>query len=375
MNRHLLIRLFLTQLDRRFLHLNPVLLPLLAVVLMGASGCVTSGNDQTLPAAGTSPAAAYEKFDFTGRPASNTIVQEAAGPYRLGVGDVLSLSVYGEEGSVRDVPVDPNGNIAYMLVGTVPAAGHTIDEIRASLQKLVSTKLSHGIVNVVPVRFGSQTFTILGELNYPGTYLLEGNTTVLDAIAKARGIRTGYFRNSTSEMADFQHATLMRKGQLVSLDFDSLLHQGNATQNLELRNGDIITIPSSLVRSIYVLGEVNFPRTIGFFSAVSLVQALTEARGLKSTSDGRIIVVRGSLSKPEARVVNYYRIIKGRESDIRLTPGDILYVPPRRFELLRDIVQAAISAYATTVSAESATKLYLKTSGTEANQQRPIIVP
>ena len=375
MNRHLLIRLFLTQLDRQFLHLNPVLLPLLAVVLMGASGCVTSGNDQTLPAAGAAPAAAYEKFDFTAHPASNTIVQEAAGPYRLGVGDVLSLSVYGEEGSVRDVPVDPNGNIAYMLVGTVPAAGHTIDEIRASLQKLVSTKLSHGIVNVVPVRFGSQTFTILGELNYPGTYLLEGNTTVLDAIAKARGIRTGYFRNSTSEMADFQHATLMRKGQLVSLDFDSLLHQGNATQNLELRNGDIITIPSSLVRSIYVLGEVNFPRTIGFFSAVSLVQALTEARGLKSTSDGRIIVVRGSLSKPEARVVNYYRIIKGRESDIRLTPGDILYVPPRRFELLRDIVQAAISSYVTTVSAESATKLYLKTSGTEANQQRPIIVP
>ena len=262
-----------------------------------------------------------------------------------------------------------------MLIGTVPAAGRTVDELRADLQKRVAAQLSRGVINVVPVRFGSQTFTILGELSYPGTYLLQGSTTVLDAVAKARGIRTGYFRNSTAEMADFKHATLMRHGQLVPLDFEGLLHTGDATQNLELQNGDIITIPSSLVRSIYVLGEVNFPRTIGFLSAVSLMQALTEARGLKATSDGRIVIVRGSLARPEARVVNYNRMIRGKEPDVRLSPGDIVYVPPRRFALLRDIVQTAISSYATTVSAESASQLYRKVSGTATDQQRPIVVP
>lgn len=341
---------------------------------MAAAGCASPGGGRAVPLSGGAPAPAYERFDFTSVPVSNAAVAEA-GPYRLGVGDVLSLSVYGEEGSLREVPVDPNGNIAYMLVGTVPAAGRTLDEIRADLQKRIAPKLNRGIINVVPVRFGSQTYTILGELNYPGTYLLQGNTTVLDAIAKARGIRTGYFRNSTAEMADFQHATVMRKGRLLPVDFDSLLHRGDMTQNVELRNGDIITIPSSLVRSIYVLGEVNFPRTIGFFSAVSLMQALTEARGLKSTSDGRIVVVRGSLARPEARVVSYNRILKGRESDVRLSPGDIVYVPPRRFTLLREIVEVAISAYATTVSAESAARLSLKTRAAEDDPQRPIVVP
>jgi len=344
-------------------------------MLASAAGCATRGTDGGYPQAGAVPSAEYERVDLTSQPESNSTVEVASWPYRLGVGDVLNLSVYGEEKSMREVPVDPTGNITYMLVGTVTAAGRTIDEIRADLQKRVASKLSHGIINIVPVRFGSQTFTILGELNYPGTYLLEGNTTVLDAVAKARGIRTGYFRNSTAEMADFKHATLMRKGRLLPLDFEGLLHRGDAAQNLELRNGDIITIPSSLVRSIYVLGDVNFPRTIGFFSAVSLVQALTEARGLKSASDGRIVVVRGSLSKPEARVVNYYRIIKGRETDVRLSPGDIVYAPPPRFKLLREIVQAAVSAYATTLSAESATELYLKTSGSDRNTARPIIVP
>ncbi len=343
---------------------------------MLAGGCASPDRGRVAPPSEAAQAPAYERFDFTSPPASNVVAAEAAaGPYRLGVGDVLSLSIYGEEGSTREAPVDPNGNVAYMLVGTVPAAGRTLDELRADLQKRVSATLNRGIINVVPVRFGSQTYTILGELNYPGTYLLQGRTTVLDAIAKARGIRTGYFRNSTAEMADFQHATLMRGGQLVPLDFDGLLHQGDNRQNVELRNGDIVTIPSSLVRSIYVLGEVNFPRTIGFFSAVSLIQALTEARGLKATSDGRIVVVRGSLSRPEARVVNFNRIIQGKEVDIRLSPGDIVYVPPRRFAFLREIVEAALSAYATTVSSDSAAQLYQNTSGSKGNSQRPLVVP
>ncbi|MEI6810096.1 MAG: polysaccharide biosynthesis/export family protein, partial [bacterium] len=312
---------------RRQLHRHccSACLTVLTMTLATVSGCATHGVDHTLQPAGATNAP-YERFDFTASLTGNTSVQVTSGPYLLGVGDVLSLSVYGEDGSLRQVPVDPNGNITYMLVGTLPAAGHTIDDVRSNMQARVSAKLSRGIVNIVPVRFGSQTYTILGELNYPGTYLLEGTTTVLDAIARARGIRTGYFRNSTAEMADFQHSTLIRGGKLISLDFDGLLHRGDMVQNLELRNGDIITIPSSLVRSIYVLGEVNFPRTIGFFSAVSLIQALTEARGLKSTSDGQVVVVRGSLARPEARVVNYYRIIKGRDPDIRLSPGDILYV-------------------------------------------------
>ncbi len=347
----------------------------MAAALLTASGCVAPGKGRALPPAGGAPPLACERFDFTSPPASNAAAEEVAEPYRLGVGDVLGVSVYGEEGSLREAPVDPNGNIIYMLVGSLPAAGRTIDEIRADMQKRLATQLKHGVVNVVPVRFGSQTYTILGELNYPGTYLLQGRTTVLDAIAKARGIRTGYFRNSTAEMADFKHATLMRQGRLLPLDFDVLLHHGDATQNIEIRNGDILTIPSSLVRSIYVLGEVNFPRTLGFFSSVSLIQALTEARGLKSTSDGRVVIVRGSLSRPEARVADYNRMIKGQEADFRLSPGDIVYVPPRRLAFLREIVQVAISAYATTVSAETAVQLHLKTSGTTGSPQRPIIVP
>lgn len=293
--------------------------------------------------------------------ATNTVTTADSPPeneYRLGVGDVLAISIYGEDGSVREVPVDPSGNISYLMIGTIPAAGRTIDELRADLQKRVSERLARGLAQVVPVRFGSQVYTILGELNYPGTYLLEGRTTVLGAVARAKGIRTGYFRNSTSEMADFRNALLTRNGRVVPVDFEALFKRGDASQNVELRNGDILNIPSSLVRNVYVLGEVNFPRTVGFVSSLTLMQALTEARGLRGGSDGRIVVVRGSLANPEARVVRFESILAGKHPNLALAPGDIVYVPPERLSLTREIVETAITAFATTVSSGSASRLY-----------------
>lgn len=328
-------------------------------VLLGLCGCMAARD---WPEA---DGVQVERFDFTAADSAAAPAMPAETAYRLGIGDVLAVSIYGEDGSLREIPVDPGGNISYLMIGTVPAAGRTIDELRAELQKQVSSWLARGVVQVIPVRFGSQTYTILGELNYPGTYLMEGRTTVLDAIARARGIRTGYFRNSTAEMADYRNATLTRGGRVVPVDFEALVSRGDATQNAELQNGDILNIPSSLVRNIYVLGEVQFPRTVGFVSSLSLMQALTEARGLKNTSDGRIVVVRGSLARPEARAVRFDKILAGKHPNLSLAPGDIVYVPPRSLALMREIVETAITAFANTVSAGSASQLYRRSLGSE----------
>ncbi len=354
--------------------LQPIALRVLCLAGIMITGCSLPFPDDS---SGVSPFANTEQFDFRTTLPLQVETEAVTNAYCLGVGDVLAISVYGEEGSLRETPVDPNGNITYVLTGAVPAAGRTIDDLRTEVQKRVSAKLSRAIVNIVPVRFGSQTYTILGELNYPGTYLIEGRTTIIDAVAKARGLRTGYFRNSTAEMADYRHATLMRDGQVLPLDFEALLRQGDATQNLTLRNGDIITIPSSLVKSIYVLGEVNFPRTVGFVSSVSLIQALTEAQGIKATSDGRIVIVRGSLSRPFVRVAHYNQILAGKEPNLPLMPGDIVYVPPARFAFLREVVEKAISAFATTIAQESAVRVYNNTLGTPegTDSTRPVIVP
>ena len=312
-----------------------------------------------------------ETFDFSSADtaaisALNTVTNA---DYRLGIGDTLAISIYGEDNSLREVPVDPSGHISFLMTGSVPAAGRTIDELRADLQERISNELKRGLVQVIPIQFGSQAYTILGELNYPGTYQIEGRTTIIDAITRARGIRTGYFRNSTAEMADYRNAVLIRKGRVVPVDFDALIHHGDASQNAVLQDGDILNIPSSLVRNVYILGEVHFPRTVGYVSSLSLIQALTEARGLTSVSDGRIVVVRGSLSRPEARVVKFEEILAGKQPNLALAPGDIVYVPPRRMQFLQEVVETAITAFADTMSSASAAQMYEDTLGTGEDSQ------
>ncbi|MEI8139619.1 MAG: polysaccharide biosynthesis/export family protein [bacterium] len=306
---------------------------------------------------------------------SRVVKTAPSAPYKLGIGDVLSISIYGEEGSARTVPVDPSGRISFSLVNPMQASGRTIDELRSELQQKISKELKYGIVSVVPIHFGSQTFTVLGLVQKPGTYPIEGRMLIMDALGRAGGFRSGYFRNSTADLFDLRHATLLRQGNAVPVDFEALISRGDSTQNMELKMGDILTFPSALVRSVYVLGEVNYPRSIGFVTSLTLVQALTEVKGLKATSNGRMVVVRGSLAKPEVMVVDIQRVLAGKARDIQLSPGDIVYAPRPSFEILADIVKVAISTFAGTVAADSGAQVYRNVRGESGTSTRPIVLP
>jgi polysaccharide export outer membrane protein len=346
---------------------------LLGVALVaGCLACPVFGED-TLSAV-----VLHTQVDLRGTNGTGKLQPVAAGPsepYRLGIGDVLSISIYGEEGSARIVPVDPSGRISFSLVNPVQAAGRTIDELSADLQEKISRELKHGIVSVTPVHFGSQTFTVLGLVQKPGTYPIEGRMLIMDAIGRVGGFRSGYFRNSTADLFDLKHAALLRRGVMVPVDFEALISKGDSTQNLELEASDILVIPSALVRSVYVLGEVNYPRSIGFVTSLSLVQALTEVRGLKSTSNGKLVVVRGSLTHPEAIVVDVRRVLNGKARDIQLSPGDIVYAPRPSLEILTDIVKAAIGSFAGTVAADAGAQVYRDMRGESGTSPRPIVIP
>lgn len=296
-------------------------------------------------------------------------------PYRLGIGDVLDISVYGDEIVLPSrVPVDPSGHVTYRIAGTVQAAGRTIDELRADLQARVSKELRHQVVTVVPAHFGSRNFTILGQVRVPGTYPIEGRMLLFDALATGGGLMSGQYRNSSADFYDLKHATLLRHGRTVPVDFEALIFHGDAAQNVPVESGDIITIPSALIRNVYVLGEVFYPRSVGMVSSLTLVQALTEARGLKDTASGKLVIVRGALTKPQATVVDARRLLDGGVRDIQLAPGDIVYAPRRSLELLDDIVKAAVNGFAAGAAAESAAGLYNKISGSSDSGQ-PVVVP
>lgn len=106
--------------------------------------------------------------------------------YHLGTGDELKITVYGEERLTGTFPVNGQGNIAYPLLGEIPAAGKTLPE----LEQRLATGLGDGFVNNPSVTIEVANFRpyyILGEVEKPGEYPFANGLTVFSAVAKAGG--------------------------------------------------------------------------------------------------------------------------------------------------------------------------------------------
>lgn len=267
------------------------------------------------------------------------------GDYRLRVGDSIRVSIYGEQGTERTLTIDAYGEISYLLVGRIQAAGFTINEFTELINKEMKKQLQFALVNVVPVEFGGVSYTILGQVRDPGRKTLMGHTTVLDAIAQANGMSIGFFRGQTQDLADLQHAFLARRGQYVPIDFRQLIIEGDMRENIVLEDGDYIFIPSSLTRHIYVVGEVNLPANIGYLNRETLSGAIAKAGGVNEDASAYAYVVRGSLSCPKTMRVHLKGLFRGGVKDMLLQPGDIIYVPRRDSIFGENLVYSALSAF------------------------------
>jgi len=105
--------------------------------------------------------------------------------YRLGSGDELRITVYGEAELTGQFRVGSQGTIAYPLVGDVRAAGLTVAEFTTSLQEVLREYIRTPNVSVQVTNY--RPFFILGEVQRPGTYPYSTNLTVLNAVATAGG--------------------------------------------------------------------------------------------------------------------------------------------------------------------------------------------
>jgi polysaccharide export outer membrane protein len=109
-------------------------------------------------------------------------------PFRLGREDVIELSVYRDPELSRTVPVRPDGLISLPLVGEVPAAGRTPDEVRRDVaERLRAFVQEPAIVSVIVREVNSARFYVVGEVGRPGAYPLRGEVTVLQGLALAGG--------------------------------------------------------------------------------------------------------------------------------------------------------------------------------------------
>ena len=267
--------------------------------------------------------------------------------YTLGPGDVVNFRFYGRGDLDRaGVRIAPDGTISYLQVNSLYVNDMTIDELRGEMQKALGQYYRNPRIIVTPKELKSKRYVILGKIIDKGVYTLDRPITLLEAIARSRGIETGLFEQSTVEVADMERSFIIRKGKRLDVDFKKLYFEGDLSQNVYLEPQDYIYLASNLSNEYYVFGSVNQPGAQGFSNRASVVSAITRREGFTAGAwKQRILVIRGSLSNPETHIIDVKAILEGREADFALMPGDIVYVNDRPWYKVEQILDKAIQNF------------------------------
>jgi polysaccharide biosynthesis/export protein len=109
--------------------------------------------------------------------------------YRLGPGDKLRVEVYGEPQLSQALQVRPDGKITLTLVGDVLAAGRTSLELRDALTTALKSYVNSPAVTVIVQDALANQIDVVGEVTSPGQQVLLGPVTILQAIARAGGVK------------------------------------------------------------------------------------------------------------------------------------------------------------------------------------------
>jgi polysaccharide export outer membrane protein len=108
--------------------------------------------------------------------------------YRIGPQDTLEINVFQLNDLNRTVQVDSGGHILLPLLGQVQASGKTSSELSIDLQTLLEQKyVNNPQVTVVVKDAQGQRITVDGAVTSPGVYALTGPTTLMQAVALAKG--------------------------------------------------------------------------------------------------------------------------------------------------------------------------------------------
>jgi len=302
--------------------------------------------------------------------------------YVIGNGDLLDLEVFDVKELSREVRVSQTGSIGIPLVPVrLHVAGLT--EVQAE-QKISEVLESNGLVSHAEVSLSvkerkSKPITVVGAVSHAMVYQADRPVTLLEVLAEAGGLandagdtvivnrpaqdtpadsteppaigpenpgspavsngspHSGSAQRPASSATAASNASAdpppidpPHLNNTITINLNELMESGDATNNIILQAGDIVTVPHSGI--VYVLGAVSRPG--GFVLAndrgqMTAMKVLALAGGLNSTakSDRAVIVRKDAQGQQHEVDVDLKKVMKRQSEDVQLQPSDILYVP------------------------------------------------
>lgn len=258
-----------------------------------------------------------------------------AQPYRIGVGDVLAINVWGypeftppatsNAPGAQGYSVSASGHIQFPFLGLVPAAGLTEAELHERLTQALARQLRNPQVTVKIQEFRAGRIFVDGEVRTPGQQAItDVPMTLPEALGRAGGLGPNADRSAVS---------LTRAGNTTRINLDQLTARGIDPHRILLAPGDVLRVGSRDDAKVYVLGEVNRPLAQPLRNGrLTLNEALGEAGGLYgATADPRqIYVIRAQQpDKPQIFHLDVSNpVALALAEGFELQARDVVYVDP-----------------------------------------------
>ncbi len=165
--------------------------------------------------------------------------------YHIGVDDTIDINVWRNPELSVTVPVRPDGKISMPLIGDVHAAGKKPEAVAAIIQKKLSNFVREPNVTLMVTGLQSNEYLtrlrITGAVASPASINYRQGMTVLDAILSAGSVTDFAAPNSTK-----LYRKIKGKTRVIDIYLGDILYKGELLTNIELRPGDILTVPERL---------------------------------------------------------------------------------------------------------------------------------
>jgi polysaccharide export outer membrane protein len=288
--------------------------------------------------------------------------------YIIGNGDLLDLEVFDVKELSREVRVSQTGSIGIPLVPVrLHVAGLTEVQAEQKISEVLEANglVSHAEVSISVKERKSKPITVVGAVQHAMVYQADRAVTLLEVLAEAGGVAndagdTVIVNRPAQEVPSDPSeppaigpedpvpaassavaasnpsantpppVALPHLNNTITINLNELMESGDATNNIVLQAGDIVTVPHSGI--VYVLGAVTKPG--GFVLAndrgqMTTLKVLALAGGLSSTAkrDHAVIVRKNAQGQQHEVAVDLKKVMQRQAEDVQLQPSDILYVP------------------------------------------------
>ena len=163
---------------------------------------------------------------------------ETTEPYKLNQGDILEISVWGEESLQKEVKVLPDGSISFPLVGRVEVANTSSTEVEKRVTEKLKVYLPDPQVTVTVSNIEGNRAYVIGKVLRPGPFLLTGPMTIMQALSLAGGL---------DRFADLDDIKVLRglgsAQKTISVNYHKLIKGQSLESNILLNTGDTILVP------------------------------------------------------------------------------------------------------------------------------------